>query len=271
VTRPHPDPAAARAPHATARPVARAPRPRAPAAAAAAPGIAARLAALDWPALAASLAQWGYARTPPVLTAAECEALAALYEHDARFRSRIHMERYRYGAGDYAYFAHPLPAAVRALRSGLYARLAPIANGWMEALREEARYPATLEDYLQRCHAAGQTRPTPLLLRYGADGYNCLHQDRYGPLAFPLQATAFLSRPGVDYEGGAFLLVEQHPRQQSRGEALLPAQGELVLFANAVRPVRGTRGWYRAAVRHGVGRITSGRRFTLGLIFHDAE
>ena len=241
---------------------------------AAAPGgvpIRERVDTLDWPALADSLARWGHARTPPVLTPEECAALAALYPDDARFRSRVHMERYRFGVGDYAYFAEPLPALVRELRTAVYRHLAPLANAWMEALREAFRYPPRVEDYLERCHAAGQTRPTPLLLRYTEGGCNHLHQDLYGPLAFPLQLTAFLSRPGEDYEGGAFLLVEQHPRQQSRGEALLPAQGELVLFPSQVRPVPGTRGWYRARVRHGVSRITRGERFTLGVIFHDAE
>jgi hypothetical protein len=233
--------------------------------------LLARVAALDWPALGRELDDWGYALTAPLLTPAECAALAALYADDARFRTRIAMARYRFGVGDYAYFAHPLPRLVRALRTALYARLAPVANAWMEALGEPVRYPARLEDFLARCHDAGQTRPTPLLLRYGPGGYNRLHQDLYGPLAFPLQATAFLSRPGTDYGGGAFLLVEQHPRQQSRGEALLPPQGALVVFPSAVRPVPGTRGPYRARVRHGVGRITRGRRFTLGVVFHDAE
>jgi uncharacterized protein len=248
-------------------PLAATPRPRARSGP---PSIRQRLEALDWPALAESLARWGHARTGPVLTPAECAALAALFGDDARFRSRVHMQRYRYGAGDYAYFAEPLPAQVRELRTHAYRRLAPIANAWMETLREPHRYPPTLDEFRARCHAAGQTRPTPLLLRYGPDGYNALHQDLYGPLAFPLQLTAFLSRPGHDYEGGAFLLVEQHPRQQSRGEALLPVQGELVIFPSDARPAQGARGWYRARVRHGVGRITRGDRTTLGIIFHDA-
>jgi hypothetical protein len=233
--------------------------------------IGQRLARLDWPALAQSLEQWGYARTSPVLEASECSALMAMYRDDARFRSRISMQRFRFGVGDYAYFGNPLPPLVRDLRSHGYRHLAPLANAWMEALGEPYRYPASHDAYLARCHAAGQGRPTPLLLRYTQGGYNCLHQDLYGPLAFPLQLTAFLSRPGLDYDGGAFLLVEQHPRQQSRGDALFPAQGELMIFPSDVRPVKGARGWYRARSRHGVARVTGGDRYTLGIIFHDAE
>ena len=243
-----------------------------------APDLAAPLAALDWPALALQLERQGYARTGPLLTPAQCAELAALFDDDARFRSRVQMARYRFGEGDYGYFAHPLPPLVQALRTGVYPPLAGIANDWALRLAGAAAgeppgvpvYPAVLQDWLARCHAGGQTRPTPLLLRYTEGGHNRLHQDRYGPLLFPLQMTVFLSRPGVDYDGGAFLLVEQHPRQQSRGEALLPAQGEAVLFPSAVRPVQGRRGWYRAQVRHGVATVTRGVRHTLGLIFHDA-
>ena len=242
----------------------------APGAAALAP-IRQRLARLDWTELRRSLARWGYARTGAVLTPAECRALVAMFRDDARFRSRIHMERFRFGAGDYAYFGDPLPPLVRDLRTHAYPYLASVANEWMEALGEPFRYPARLKAYLERCHAGGQTRPTPLLLRYTQDGYNALHQDLYGPLKFPLQMTAFLSRPGEDYEGGAFLLVEQHPRQQSRGEALLPEQGELVIFPSDARPVQGTRGWYRAHARHGVARVLRGERYALGIIFHDAQ
>ncbi len=234
-----------------------------------------RIAALDWAALGRALWAQGHARTGPLLSAAECGALRGLWGDEGAFRKRISMERHRYGAGDYAYFCEPLPPLVRSLRTQLYRRLAPLANDWAEALGgtngEAPAYPPTLADYLARCHAAGQTRPTPLLLRYGAGGYNCLHQDRYGEVAFPLQATVFLSRPGRDFDGGAFLLVEQRPRQQSRGEALQPAQGELVLFASLTRPVRGTRGWYRAGMRHGVSTVTRGTRSTLGIIFHDAR
>ena len=225
----------------------------------------------DWAGVAAHLDAHGWARLEALVGGDECEAVAALYDDESRFRSHVKMERHGFGRGEYKYFAYPLPERVAALRSGVYAELWPIADRWNEALGQPLRYPAAHAEYLERCHAAGQTRPTPLLLRYTEGGCNHLHQDLYGPLAFPLQLTAFLSRPGEDYEGGAFLLVEQHPRQQSRGEALLPAQGELVLFPSQVRPAPGTRGWYRARVRHGVSRITRGERFTLGVIFHDAE
>lgn len=232
--------------------------------------IGERVRQLDSSALYESLDDVGYAHTPPVLTRSECESLAALYGDDDRFRSRVVMARHRFGEGDYAYFAHPLPAIVRELRTHLYRLLAPQANRWAERLREERRFPNTLGPWLERCHEAGQTRPTPLLLRYERDGYNCLHQDLYGELVFPLQATVFLSRPGQDYDGGAFLLVEQRPRSQSRGEALIPKQGEIVFFPSARRPVASARGFVRHAMRHGVARITRGQRYTLGLIFHDA-
>lgn len=233
-----------------------------------------RLDALDWPRLLARLDADGFALTGPVLMPGECASLIALYGEDARFRKRIVMERFRYGVGDYAYFAHPLPPLVSALRESLYARLAPLATEWSR--RRSGRsgsaeaFPPTLAAFLERCHAADQCRPTPLLLRYEAGGYNCLHQDLYGAVAFPLQATCFLSRPGVDYEGGEFLLVEQRPRQQSRGTALVPEQGALLLFPSAERPVPSKRGFSRARLRHGVSTISHGLRYTLGIIFHDA-
>lgn len=233
--------------------------------------IAERIAALDWVALETALEEQGHALTEPLLTPEECRAMSALDRDDARFRSRIDMARYRFGQGRYGYFAHPLPPLVQALRTRLYARLAPIATHWAERLGLPERYPGSLAAFLARCAAQGQTRPTPLLLHYERGDYNCLHQDRYGTVSFPLQATGFLSRPGVDYEGGAFLLVEQRPRQQSRGTAVLPRQGQFLLFPSQHRPVRGTRGWLRAALRHGVSTVTAGRRDTLGIIFHDAE
>jgi hypothetical protein len=233
-----------------------------------------RLDALDWPALLARLDADGFALTGPVVAPRECSALISLFEDDARFRRRIVMERFRFGVGDYAYFAQPLPPAVGMLREVLYARLAPLANEWAQRLgRQAARpetFPAKLETFLTRCHAAEQRRPTPLLLRYGTGGYNCLHQDLYGKVAFPLQATCFLSRPRVDYQGGEFLLVEQRPRQQSRGTVLVPEQGALVLFASAERPVPSKRGFARTRLRHGVSTIVAGQRHTLGIIFHDA-
>jgi hypothetical protein len=236
-----------------------------------APALAERLRRLDWAALERSLGERGYARAPRLLTPADCDTLVALYDDDARFRSRVVMERHRFGIGEYKYFATPLPSPVQALRQYLYPPLAAVANRWMEALRDSQRFPATLDAFVARCAAAGQTKPTPLLLRYEAGGYNCLHQDVYGDVGFPLQAAVFLSRPGRDYSGGAFLLVEQRPRAQSIGEAMLPERGELVIFANRFRSVAGTRGFYRANVRHGVSRVESGRRFTLGIIFHDSR
>ncbi|HEX3178177.1 MAG TPA: 2OG-Fe(II) oxygenase [Methylomirabilota bacterium] len=229
-----------------------------------------RLAALDWSAIERSLWEHGYARTPPVLTRDECDALRALYPDDARFRSRVDMARYRFGVGEYKYFAAPLPPLVEALRVHAYAPLAAIANQWEVALDTAVLHPPTLAALLARCRKKGQTKPTPLLLRYETGGYNCLHQDLYGEVVFPLQLTCFLSRRGVDYEGGDFLLVEQRPRAQSRGESIATEQGEVVIFTTRHRPVEGSRGYYRATVRHGVSRLTRGERYTLGVIFHDA-
>jgi hypothetical protein len=233
--------------------------------------IAARLTDLDWTALERSLWEVGYAQTPPVLTPAECDELIALYADDARFRSRIDMARYRFGVGDYKYFGAPLPPLVQALRVGAYPPLAAIANQFEAALDTATLHPADLVGLLAVCRRRGQTKPTPLLLHYEAGGYNCLHQDVYGEVVFPLQLTCFLSRPGLDYDGGAFLLVEQRPRTQARGEAITPAQGEIVIFPTRHRPVQGARGWYRAAMRHGVSRVRRGTRYTLGVIFHDAK
>jgi hypothetical protein len=230
-----------------------------------------RLDRLDWPALQAQLWEFGYCKTPPVLTPAECQALVNVYPDDTKFRRRIDMARYRFGEGEYKYFSDPLPSVVQTLRVHTYPPLAGIANAWMEALRKPDRYPDTLPAFLDVCRASGQTKPTPLLLRYETGGYNCLHQDLYGEVAFPLQLTCFLSWPGDDYTGGAFLLVEQRPRAQSCGDALTPAQGEMVIFATQYRPVAGTRGYYRTTMRHGVGRVTSGRRYTLGVIYHNAQ
>ncbi len=226
---------------------------------------------IDWTTAAAALDDRGYARLGTGLGPADCGALAGLYGDDARFRSRVDMGRHRFGEGEYKYFADPLPEVVARLRHALYPGLAEIANRWAERLRDEARFPATLDEFLSRCHAAGQAKPTPLLLRYEAGGYNCLHQDLYGDVVFPIQVVAMLSRPGVDFDGGEFLLVEQRPRAQSMGEAIPMAQGELVAFTTRHRPVQGTRGAYRASVRHGVSRVHRGVRMTLGIIFHDAR
>lgn len=213
----------------------------------------------------------GWARTGPVLSARQCADLSQLYSEETRFRSRIDMTRYRFGLGEYKYFASPLPPLVQQLREACYPPLAAIANRWQEALRQPDRYPPTLAEFLDRCHRAGQTKPTPLLLRYEAGGYNCLHQDLYGDLSFPLQMTCLLSRPGVDFTGGEFLLVEQRPRAQSRGEAIALEQGEIIIFTTRHRPASGARGYHRVVMRHGVSTIRSGVRLTLGIIFHNAR
>ena len=223
-----------------------------------------------WPDLIAALDERGYAVLPQLLDAAECGALATLYARDAAFRSRVVMARHNFGRGEYKYLRYPLPDPVAALREALYPRLVPLANRWHERLHLDQRFPAKLPEYLARCHAAGQARPTPLLLKYEAGDYNCLHQDLYGDFVFPVQATVLLSRPGRDFEGGEFLLVEQRPRMQSRGEVVALGEGDAVLFAVNHRPAAGARGFYRVTMRHGVSRLHSGRRFTLGIIFHDA-
>lgn len=234
--------------------------------------LAARLARLDWEAIGRSLWDRGWAKAEtPLLTAEECAGLVALYADDGRFRSRVDMERFRFGVGEYKYFADPLPPLVQDLREHAYPPLAAVANGWMKALRERRRFPPTLSRLRAACRRAGQAKPTPLLLRYETGGYNCLHQDLYGEVAFPLQMTCVLSRRGLDYTGGDFLLVEQRPRQQSRGEAIALEQGEAILFTTRERPVRGARGHVRAGMRHGVSRLLSGTRFSLGIIFHDAR
>ncbi len=225
---------------------------------------------LDRAALEADIADQGFALTPPLLSARECQDLIALYGDDRVFRKRIVMARHAFGEGDYGYFAAPLPPLVHELRASFYKRLAPVANRLMEAMGRDTRYPSTLAEYRAVCAAAGQTQPTPLLLRYGPGGYNRLHRDLYGDLSFPIQATAMLSRPGKDFAGGQFLLVENRPRQQAIGTAVDIPQGCFILFATNERPVQGARRLLRASVRHGVSRITHGQRFTLGLIFHDA-
>jgi hypothetical protein len=237
-----------------------------------------RLGGVDWGGVEASLEADGFARLPVLLDSSECQSLAALYKQEARFRSRIDMARFRFGVGEYKYFAAPLPPLVQALREGLYRKLSPIANQWASRLDRKAgvrdrksEYPAALEEFLAECHAVGQTRPTPLLLSYSTGGYNCLHQDIYGDIAFPLQVVVGLSRPEVDYGGGEFLLVEQRPRAQSRGHAVRIEQGAALVFATRERPVAGTRGDYRVTMRHGVSDISRGSRLTLGVIFHDAR
>ena len=226
---------------------------------------------IDWTAAATQLDSRGCAVLPSLLAPTSCRELAALYSDDGRFRSRVVMNRHGFGQGEYKYFAYPLPALVAELRTVLYAHLAPIANEWSRRLGKEQLYPASLEAFLERCHAAGQVKPTPLLLQYGPEDYNCLHQDLYGEWVFPLQLAVLLSQPGHDFTGGEFVLTEQRPRMQSRAEVVPLGQGDGVVFAVHHRPVRGTRGDYRVNLRHGVSRVRSGRRQTLGIIFHDAS
>jgi hypothetical protein len=234
-------------------------------------GIGVRVNALDWPALSADLDRYGCAVTGPLLSASECAALTASYPQDRLFRSRVIMARHGFGRGEYKYFSYPLPTLIQELRSSLYPALADVANRWNEAMGIAVRFPSVHEDYLKRCHKAGQGRPTPLLLQYGPGDYNCLHQDLYGELVFPLQATVLLSEPGKDFSGGEFVLTEQRPRMQSRAEVVPLRQGEAVIFPVHHRPVQGTRGIYRVNMRHGVSRIREGQRHTLGVIFHDAK
>jgi len=231
--------------------------------------IADRIVDLDWPALTASMDADGFAQTPPVLSASECRSLASSFD-DGRFRSTIDMRRYRFGEGEYKYFDAPLPELIDDARHALYPPLAALANDWAHRLGEPGDYPLDLEAFLDRCHRAGQRRTTPLILRYGEGGHNTLHQDVYGEVAFPLQVVTMLDRPGEDFQGGQFVLLEQRPRAQSRAHVIDLARGAFFIFPTRRRPVEGTRGFYRATMRHGVATVRSGRRTTLGVIFHDA-
>jgi len=237
----------------------------------AAPPVTDRVAQIPWADVVAGLDAHGCATTGPLLTSAECEALAQGYITDKLFRSRIVMARHGFGRGEYKYFAYPLPEIVATLRAALYPPLAEIANRWNDAMGISVRYPPEHASFLESCHDAGQTRPTPLLLRYGPGDYNCLHQDIYGEHVFPLQVAFLLSRPGDDFSGGEFVLTEQRPRMQSRAEVVPLAQGEGVIFPVHHRPVRGTRGTYRVNMRHGVSRLRAGQRHTAGIIFHDGK
>lgn len=228
------------------------------------------LAAIDWIATETALDAEGWKVLPRLLTPDDCTKLTAGYDHDAQFRSTITMARHGFGRGEYRYFAYPLPPQVAALRTHLYPWLAPIANRWNARMGVERRFPDAHADFLAECHADGQRRPTPLLLRYGPGDYNCLHQDLYGQHVFPLQVAVLLSAPGADFAGGELVLTEQRPRMQSRVAVVPWAQGDAVVFAVNQRPVRGSRGDHRVAMRHGVSKITQGRRYTLGIIFHDA-
>jgi hypothetical protein len=231
---------------------------------------AGRVARTDWAKAAAALDDLGGALTSELVTAGEAERLAASYRDDRCFRSTVDMARHRFGQGEYRYFAHPLPEAVAGLRRALYPRLLPIARSWAERLGRPAPWPDDFEEWLERCHAAGQTKPTPLILRYGAGDWNALHRDLYGDLVFPLQVVVNLTRPAEDYEGGEFLLVEQRPRAQSRGTSWALPFGRGLAFTTRDRPIRSARGWSAGPVRHGVSVVRAGHRVTLGLLFHDA-
>ena len=230
-----------------------------------------RVSALDWPRIEAELDERGYATTGTILPAEQCGELASAYQNDEVFRSHVVMARHGFGRGEYKYFRYPLPEIIQVLRTNLYPQLAKVANPWEEALGRKSSYPFEHAAYLKKCHNAGQIRPTPLLLKYGTGDYNCLHQDLYGDLFFPLQVAFLLSEPGRDFTGGEFVLVEQRPRMQSRVEVVPLRQGEGVIFAVNQRPARGSRGYYRVTMRHGVSRLRSGERYTLGVIFHDAK
>jgi uncharacterized protein len=233
--------------------------------------VATKISGLDWPALSRSLWEEGYALTSPLLTPEECSALIGMYSDDALFRSHIIMARYRFGLGDYKYFNYPLPEVVQHLRESSYPQLSAVANEWNRALGIAADFPRSLPEYLKQCHLRGQSRPTPLLLHYEAGGFNCLHQDIYGEMAFPFQMTCFLSEPSKDFDGGEFVLVEQVPRAQSKAHVIAPRQGQALIFTTRYRPVKGGRGYYRANIKHGVSKVRSGTRYTMGVIFHDAE
>ena len=246
-------------------------KPRHPAAVTVRPSVESRVAAVDWRAAATDLDARGYAVLDGMLSPAECAALAGLYDANELFRSKVVMSRHGFGRGEYKYYAYPLPAIIADLRAALYSRLAPIADRWNEAMGIAVRYPARHEQFIARCHAAGQRRPTPLLLQYGEGDYNCLHQDLYGAHVFPFQVVFLLSEPGEDFAGGEFVITEQRPRMQSRAEVVPLRRGGAAIFAVSHRPVQGSRGFYRVNLRHGVSRVRSGRRHTTGVIFHDAE
>ena len=233
--------------------------------------VEARVQSIDWARVSADLDGYGFALFSQLLTADECAGLTGLYEADGNFRSKVVMARHGFGRGEYKYFAYPLPDLIAALRPALYAKLAPLANRWNEAMNIKVRYPEAHSAFIARCHKAGQTRPTPLLLQYGEGDYNCLHQDLYGEHVFPLQVVMLLSEPGKDFTGGEFVLTEQRPRMQSRAEVVPLRRGDAAVFAVHHRPVQGTRGTYRVNLRHGVSRLRSGHRHTAGVIFHDSK
>jgi hypothetical protein len=230
-----------------------------------------RIEALEWAQIERDLESQGWASAPKLLTTAECDAIAATYARDEGFRSRVVMSRHGFGRGEYKYFSYPLPSVLAKLRTAAYPKLVATANRWSEQMNAEARFPATHAEFIERCHAAGQVRPTPLLLKYQAGDYNCLHQDLYGEHVFPLQLAILLSEPSEDFGGGEFVMTEQRPRMQSRAHVVNLSKGDAVIFAVSHRPVQGTRGTYRVNMRHGVSRVTAGERYTCGVIFHDAQ
>ncbi|CAB3792266.1 hypothetical protein LMG28614_03487 [Paraburkholderia ultramafica] len=232
--------------------------------------ITQRISALDWRSIERDLDLYGCAAVPGLVTARECDALAALYSRDDLYRSRVVMARHGFGRGEYKYFDYPLPDMIGELRTAIYPHLVSVANRWNQVMQIGVRYPAKHADFIRRCHDAGQLRPTPLILQYGEGDYNCLHQDLYGEHVFPLQVAILLSEPGRDFTGGEFVMTEQRPRMQSRAEVVRLAKGDAVIFTVNSRPVQGTRGPYRVNLRHGVSRLRSGRRHTVGVIFHDA-
>jgi hypothetical protein len=233
--------------------------------------ITERLKQKDWARAAESLHRDGYAIVPDVLTQEECNELIGQYENEARYRKTINMERYRFGSGEYKYFQYPLPDQVTVIRETVYPYLAPVANLWMEELELDTRFPLVHGELKQRCREKGQTKPTVLILKYGKGGFNTLHQDLYGEVYFPMQLVLFLNEPGEDYTGGEFVLTEQIPRAQSKANVVQPRRGDMLLFTTNFRPVKGSRGWYRVNMKHGVSPVHGGARHTLGIIFHDAE
>lgn len=230
-----------------------------------------RINQLNWTDITAGMDNKGYVLVKNVLTTGECDMLTALYPDEQLYRKTIIMERHHYGKGEYKYFKYPLPGLIQQLRAGFYPKLAPIANNWMQLLNKEERFPDTLDELLQHCHEHEQLRPTPLILQYVKGGYNAMHQDLYGEVFFPMQLVFILDEPGVDYEGGEFILIEQKPREQSRVMVLKPAKGDMLLFTTSYRPAKGSKGYHRVNMKHGIGEITEGKRRSMGIIFHDAK
>lgn len=230
-----------------------------------------RIEQADWNDISRQLDDHGYALVNNILSGTECDVLIQQYDNNQLYRKTINMERYRFGLGEYKYFSYPLPDLIQQLRQNLYPHLAPIANNWMKALNIDKQFPLSHTELIEQCHAQNQNRPTPLILRYGKGGYNTLHQDLYGEIFFPMQTVLFLDEPGKDYEGGEFVLIEQRPRAQSRAIVLKPGKGDMLIFTTNFRPVKGSKGYYRVNMKHGVSEVTAGKRHTLGIIFHDAS